>query len=71
MNAWFTINLLYRWYTPWFYKHAETYLNSPKPVVEYVPTVDFFHRHNKAFFWMMPTIVPFANHPVFRYRTFN
>jgi hypothetical protein len=31
----------------WFYKHAETFLNSDGADYEYIPTVDFFHRHNR------------------------
>ena len=40
-----------RWYKPWFYKHVETYLRpnlAPEGAVEFIPTVDFFHRHNKV-----------------------
>jgi len=36
------------------------------PYVEYVPTGDFYHRHNKSYFWMMPHIMPFANNTLFR-----
>jgi hypothetical protein len=31
----------------WFYKHAETFMNSDGADYEYIPTVDFFHRHNR------------------------
>ena len=32
--------------------------------VEYIPTKDFFHRHNRSYYWMSP--LPFANHWLFR-----
>ena len=35
--------------------------------IEYIPTEDFFHRQNKSYFWLMQTIMPFANNVVFRY----
>ena len=35
--------------------------------VEYIPTRDFFHRQNRAFFWLLEYIIPFANNIVFRY----
>ena len=55
-----------RWYKPWFYKHVEGYLDRKERATEYVPTVDFYHRQNAAFFWLMPYIIPFANNVVFR-----
>ena len=36
-------------------------------IIEYIPTEDFFHRQNKSFFWMLQTIIPFANNVIFRY----
>lgn len=50
-----------------FFKHAEGYLKRNEVGVEYVPTVDFYHRHNKSYFWMMDQILPFANNVFFRY----
>ena len=34
--------------------------------VEYIPTVDFYFRHNKPFFWLTHIWVPFGEHPIFR-----
>eukprot|EP00095_Tigriopus_kingsejongensis_P006791 maker-scaffold608_size125128-snap-gene-0.16 protein:Tk06791 transcript:maker-scaffold608_size125128-snap-gene-0.16-mRNA-1 annotation:"delta -sterol reductase" len=61
------LNQLGKWYSPWFYKHVETYLKDKKEGVEYIPTIDFYHRQNNAFFWLMAYIIPFANNPLFRY----
>ena len=60
----------HRWYKPWFYKHAESYMDDDTQKqgnVEYIPTRDFFHRHNRSYFWMMHPVVPFANHFLFRW----
>ena len=59
-----------RWYKPWFYKHVENYMDENVQKggnIEYIPTEDFFHRQNKSFFWMLRTIIPFANNVIFRY----
>ena len=29
--------------------------------VEYIPTRHFFHRQNRAYFWLLKGIIPFAN----------
>ena len=66
----FQYDFFFRWYKPWFYKYVETYLDEnvqKKGNVEYIPTRDFFHRQNRAYFWMLKTIIPFANNVVFRY----
>jgi len=36
-------------------------------VVEYIPTVAYFHRHVKGIFWEMKLILPFGHHAWFRY----
>jgi len=60
------LNRMGLWYKPWFYKHVETYLKSG-PGVEYVPTQDFFFRHNKPFYWLTHIWVPFGHNVIFRY----
>ena len=35
--------------------------------VEYIPTHDFHHRHNRAFFWLLGAVLPFANNALFRW----
>eukprot|EP01092_Planopodium_desertum_P016367 TRINITY_DN91346_c0_g1_i2.p1 TRINITY_DN91346_c0_g1~~TRINITY_DN91346_c0_g1_i2.p1 ORF type:complete len:221 (-),score=24.63 TRINITY_DN91346_c0_g1_i2:81-689(-) len=32
-----------------------------------MPLRDYYHRHTRSIFWEMHQIVPFGNHPVFRY----
>jgi Delta24-sterol reductase len=59
------INSIGNYYKPWFYKHVETFLN--KKGEEFIPLRHYYHRHTKSIFWEMQDILPFGNHPVFRY----
>jgi delta24-sterol reductase len=61
------VNPIGRWYKPWFYKHALTYLTERREGCEYVPLRDYFHRHTRSYFWTMEEIIPFGNHPLFRW----
>ncbi|KAK4014273.1 hypothetical protein OUZ56_026805 [Daphnia magna] len=60
------LNVISRWYKPWFFKHVESFWGQ-EPHVEYIPTRDYFHRHSRSIFWEIQDIIPFGNHPVFRY----
>ncbi|MBS1212625.1 MAG: lipid biosynthetic enzyme [Proteobacteria bacterium] len=60
-------NPIGRWYKPWFYLHVKTYLQGNREGIEYVPLRHYFHRHTRSFFWMMEEIIPFGNHPLFRF----
>lgn len=81
------LNVISRWYKPWFFKHVESFWGQD-PHVEYIPTRDYFHRHSRSIFWeiqvhllqlwfqisylhfttgLIKDIIPFGNHPVFRY----
>ncbi|CAL2051676.1 unnamed protein product [Caenorhabditis brenneri] len=51
-------------YKPWFYKHVETFLK--KGGEEYIPLESYLLRHNRAIFWVLESMIPFGNHPVFR-----
>jgi delta24-sterol reductase len=59
-------NALGRWFKPWFYRHAGTYLRDRRTGIEYVPLRDYLHRHTRSYFWAMEEIIPFADHPLFR-----
>lgn len=63
-------NALMRWYKPWFYKHVEKYMDpevQKRGNVEFIPTDDFYHRQNRAYFWLLRYVIPFANNVLFRY----
>ena len=61
------INQLGAYYKPWFFKHVEDFLIQRKDAEEYVPLRAYYHRHSKSLFWEIQDIIPFGNHPVFRY----
>nr|UMK68234.1 delta-24-sterol reductase [Bactericera cockerelli] len=61
------INRLGRWYKPWFYQHVRSYLSRKKYAEEYIPILDYYHRFSTSLFWEIQDIVPFGNHPLFRY----
>jgi len=50
----FQINRISSWYKPFFYKIAEDVLKDSKSRVDYIPTRDYYHRHTRAVFWMLP-----------------
>ncbi|MBA3956795.1 MAG: FAD-binding oxidoreductase [Parachlamydiaceae bacterium] len=52
---------------PWFYKHVEKKLDSNESLEEYIPIQDYYHRYSRGIFWEMNDIIPFGNHPFFRY----
>ncbi|CAI6345117.1 unnamed protein product [Macrosiphum euphorbiae] len=61
------VNRIGRFYKPWFFKHVESFLMTWKIGEEYIPLKDYYFRHNKPLFWEIQDIIPFGNHPVFRY----
>jgi delta24-sterol reductase len=64
-------NKIGRYYKPWFYKHAQSFLGTTRSEsrehVEYVPLRDYYHRYTRSLFWHGELLVPFGNHPAFRY----
>jgi delta24-sterol reductase len=61
------LNPIGHWYQPWFYKQVETYLAERKEGIEYIPLRHYYHRHTRSLFWMMEEVIPFGNHPLFRW----
>lgn len=59
------------WFKPWFHKHVkEAVLDCTvdgAPVVEYVPTRAYYHRHTRSLYWEADLLVPMGNHPMFRW----
>ena len=51
------VNHITRWYKPWFYKHIESFLGAGskdgEENVEYVETLTYIFRHNRAIFWTL------------------
>ncbi|XP_066299618.1 delta(24)-sterol reductase-like isoform X2 [Branchiostoma lanceolatum] len=59
------INNVASWYKPWFYKHVETFLQKGEDY-EYIPLREYLLRHNRAIFWVVESMIPFGNNPLFR-----
>ncbi|XP_064626464.1 delta(24)-sterol reductase-like [Lineus longissimus] len=60
------INAIGDFWKPWFFKHAESFLTNGEGV-EYIPLRHYYHRHTRSIFWELQDIIPFGNHPLFRY----
>lgn len=60
------VNRIGRWYKPWFYKYAQTFLQKGEHV-ECIPLRQYYHRHTRSFFWEMEEIIPFGNRPWYRF----
>ena len=61
------VNHISRWYKPWFYKHVEQALFREQVIEELLPLRDYYHRHTKSIYWELEDMIPFANHPVYRW----
>jgi delta24-sterol reductase len=59
------VNRLGRWYKPWFYRHVAALGDGGGE--EYVPLADYLLRHNRSIFWVVADMIPFGNHPAFRF----
>lgn len=66
-----TVNSMGWWHKPWFHKYAKEHILDKSvdgsPIVEYVPTRDYYHRHTRSLYWEADLLVPMGNHPVFRW----
>lgn len=60
------INPVDRWYKPWFYKHAESFLDRGS-ATELIPLIDYYRRYNRSLYFHAELLVPFGNEPLFRY----
>lgn len=65
------VNRMGQWHKPWFHRHVQdnvlAHSTDGSPVVEYVPTRDYYHRHTRSLYWQADLLVPMGNHVVFRW----
>jgi Delta24-sterol reductase len=62
------VNPVNRWYKPWFFEHVRSFLHAgERGGEEFIPLRDYLHRHDRAIFWTLRDMIPFGNHPLFRY----
>lgn len=59
-------NSINRFYKPWFYKHAESFMDSGEGV-EYIPVRHYFHRHTPSVFFQLKDLIPFAHRKWYRW----
>lgn len=64
-NSSLPINYITRWYKPWFYKYTESFLKKGKHI-ELIPLQEYLLRHNRSIFWVVESMIPFGNNPLFR-----
>lgn len=60
-----SVNHCTKWHKPWFYKYAESFLTQGQHV-ELIPIREYLLRHNRAIFWVVESMIPFGNNPLFR-----
>ncbi|OGT34925.1 MAG: hypothetical protein A3F11_06105 [Gammaproteobacteria bacterium RIFCSPHIGHO2_12_FULL_37_14] len=60
------VNQLNFWFKPWFYKQVEEFLKRGKDD-EYIPLRHYYHRYTRSIFWELESLIPFGNHPVYRW----
>jgi Delta24-sterol reductase len=60
------VNHIGRFYKPWFYKHIESFSKRGLRT-EYLPLREYYHRYTRSLYWHGELLVPFGNHPLFRY----
>jgi delta24-sterol reductase len=59
------VNRLGDWHKPWFFEHIRTF--TAKGGEELVPLRHYLLRHNRSIFWVVQHMIPFGNHPAFRW----
>lgn len=64
-----TVNEIGKWWKPWFFKHAEAQLQGsmPRATAELIPIWDYLMRHDRSMCMTMATVIPYGNHPLFRF----
>lgn len=60
------IHAINRWYEPYFYQHVRTALDRGQ-FEEWVPVRQYFHRHTRGLFWKLRELIPFSEHPLYRW----
>ena len=51
---------------PWYYLHVEQALRKGG-FDEYIPVRHYHHRFTRSIFWELRDLIPFGNHPLYRY----
>lgn len=60
------VNPINHFTKPFFYKHVETFIEKGSGE-EIIPLMDYYHRFTRSVFWELEDMIPFSNHPLYRY----
>lgn len=55
-----------RWYVPWYAARSRKFIQSGGHQ-EFIPLSHFYRRHHRSMYWESELIVPFGDHPLFRF----
>ncbi|CAM9420866.1 unnamed protein product [Phaeothamnion confervicola] len=61
------INPVNSFWKPWYYLHVEQALGAKGTFDEFIPVRHYYHRFTRSIFWELRDLIPFGNHPVYRY----
>jgi len=66
MTDWNKINFVNCFWKPWYYLHCKKALDNGA-FSEYIPIRHYHHRFTRSIFWELRDLIPFGNHPLYRY----
>jgi len=62
------INGINWWWKPFYFRHLQTLLEQGhETYVEIIPLKHYYHRFTRSIFWEIEDMIPFANHPIYRF----
>ena len=71
------INYINRWYKPFYFKHLQQLLeqacnghggqHNANTYDEIIPLKHYYHRFTRSIFWEIEYMIPFSNHPLYRF----
>mmetsp|Transcript_5032 Transcript_5032/g.20108 ORF Transcript_5032/g.20108 Transcript_5032/m.20108 type:complete len:573 (-) Transcript_5032:328-2046(-) len=60
------VNGINWWWKPFYYKWVETFIEKGEQW-EIIPVKHFYHRFTRSIFWEIEDMIPFSNHPLYRF----
>lgn len=62
------INPINYWYKPFYFKHLQSLLEAGHDTYdEILPLKHYYHRFTRSIFWEIEDMIPFSNHPIYRF----
>lgn len=62
------INRVNLWYKPFYFKHLQHLLEEGHDTYEeIIPLKHYYHRFTRSIFWEIEYMIPFSNHPLYRF----